>query len=225
MKVNQFVFALITAVFVTNAFAAKPPPKPAGDVDCAGCVGTTDIEDEAVTAEKLSTGVQDEINQLKDRVGELESKINTLEEQPKPELAYDGNGTLIGTFLSTNDFFNSFQIRNKSGYLLSIRQLDGTLAFHPSAVRYESIDCSTQPYSRFTTAGGVVTNDGSDVYYVPLDAELATNLTLVSIGSPSNCSSQIQPSPASAWPVLPNDPNVTGVLSAQYPAPIRILPQ
>ena len=23
---------------------------------------------------------------------------------------------------------------------------------------------------------------------------------------------------ASAWPVLPNDPNVTGVLSAQYPA-------
>jgi len=81
MKANQLIFALIIAGFAANTFAAKPPPKPAQDVVCDGCVGTTDIENGAINSEKLSTGLQQEINQLNELVNQLQTQILILEEQ------------------------------------------------------------------------------------------------------------------------------------------------
>ena len=59
MKANQLIILLITTCITINAFAAKPPPKPANDLDCIGCVDTVDIATQAVTTEKLSQDVQD----------------------------------------------------------------------------------------------------------------------------------------------------------------------
>jgi hypothetical protein len=96
MKINKFIFALIVAGLAANTFAAKPPPKPAQDLECsdpAGCVGTGDIEDGSVTTQKLSTDVLDKINQLITRIDELEKR-------PAAPMLYDADDNEIGRFLS-----------------------------------------------------------------------------------------------------------------------------
>ena len=59
MKKYQLITLILTASITTNVFAAKPPPKPAKDLDCIECVDTVDIAPQAVTEDKLSQDVQD----------------------------------------------------------------------------------------------------------------------------------------------------------------------
>ena len=66
MKLNHpsILAALLVATLIpAQVFAAKPikpppPPVTAEDVVCDGCVNTIDIEDGAVTTNKLSTQLQ-----------------------------------------------------------------------------------------------------------------------------------------------------------------------
>ena len=74
MKANYLIYLLMYSVLAADICSAKPPPKPAGDLECEECVGTNDIEDGAITTQKFSTDVQDAINQLKTRIAELESR-------------------------------------------------------------------------------------------------------------------------------------------------------
>ena len=93
---------LIAVQFSTQALAkkpVKPPPLPvtAEDVICDGCVGTTDIEDGAVTQQKLSSGVND----LLSTISELQGRLDALEAAtPTPILKIYAGDIFLGYLIS-----------------------------------------------------------------------------------------------------------------------------
>ena len=93
MKSNYVLLFFLATGITTNTFAGKPPPKPAADLVCDGCVETIDINDAAVTEEKLSTELQQQIN-------EFEARIAALENPPPPpprEFIDNGDSTITDT--------------------------------------------------------------------------------------------------------------------------------
>ena len=126
MKTKHLLVLLLSAGISANVFAGKPPPKPpkpAADIICNGCVGTTDIENGAVTTEKLSAALQQQNSQLDARVTALEDKVNTLMSQ---------NAALIAKLTcvsagsnSTELFFEgcNVHVRNGAGQTDSLNTL------------------------------------------------------------------------------------------------------
>jgi hypothetical protein len=83
MKANFLICLLVFAGLSTNAFAVKPikpppPPVTAEDVVCDGCVNTIDIEDGAVTTNKLSTQLQQQNDALRSDIDANQSVIANL---------------------------------------------------------------------------------------------------------------------------------------------------
>jgi hypothetical protein len=115
---------------------------------------------------------------------------------------------------------------------------DSVTVSNEEAVTYfSSTDCTGQGYRRLngigsstTLTGGVVFSfqgpSGPELQYVPKTVVMQRDLTLLSARGSTGCNPSGLP-PGSfhnGLPVLPNDPDVTGIPNTPFTAPLRIEP-
>lgn len=144
----------------------------------------------------------------------------------------DGNGTEIGLLISIGENHTVFFVVNQLGYIQGIDPGSGSIS-SVGEVYFESSDCTGIGYVQYTFSGHVQAGPDSlgnpTIYYVDKLGVPASNIVLRSRSSEweSGCFS-LDPWPVSGgegwpfWPVLTNDPAVTGVSSRDYLLPIRI---
>jgi len=138
MKTNKLIFALIVAGFATSTFAVKPikpPPPPviAEDVDCDGCVGTTDIEDGAVTSIKLAPGILPVANSNLVLLDSANSLIGRIIDY-SPNNGFD----IKDVVLAFNDTdITYYLIANKNGFGLPA-----------GSMHYDNYGCDGNPYTQ-----------------------------------------------------------------------------
>jgi hypothetical protein len=158
MKATYLICLLVSSLLTVDVFAGKPAPKPASDLECTGCVGTTDIEDGAVTTQKLSA----EVNALLNTIGQLQTRIETLEAQhPTPVVKVYVGDTLLG-YRSLSAIGGGgggvFLYEPVTGSFLTLGvNTDGGTSTYDIAkidIEYESFDC--------TGTGLVLTGGASD---------------------------------------------------------------
>lgn len=220
--------SLSAFIFSAGAVAAppgNPPGKTALDVQCDGCIDTTDIADQAVTEQKLSA--------------DLQSKLQGIPGMP---LVVDGDGIAIGSLIGV-DSGNStlhYHIQTDQGYATTVSTGSGRLVSAESVgggLWFLTEDCTGDAYVSTSqiSAGwvrlllsspGFFSND-ADTFYAPIDAiPILGDFASRSNDDGNNCS----PTPATltAYLVFPNDPVVTGVniqagSDDRYPMPLRIV--
>jgi hypothetical protein len=149
---------------------------------------------------------------------------------PSPLFIADGLGNRIGPavswnalalFLTTTGYFSRVSVGDQQGR----PERDGDV--FTDHLFYEFPDCAGQPYAiqltLFATGQGVVfaayTASGSKTLVSAKEATLTT-ITRQSLTSENGCvNSQEQDS---AYPVVPNDPNITGLSVTSFPTPITL---
>jgi hypothetical protein len=163
MMFDRTLLALLISGMVANAFAAKPPPKPASDLDCVECVDTADIANGAVTTEKLSPALQQEISQLTALVSELQAQVNQLQALSHDRIeVYDGNDNLLGISVPLPSYKSGQAIDKtirdvvyniEAGIFLPLefrRVFNGVdvNSYYPALwdIHFESFDCTGQAY-------------------------------------------------------------------------------
>jgi hypothetical protein len=225
-----FAACLSVSVF-SGVVKAEPPPgipplKTAADVQCDGCIDTTDIADEAVTEQKLSADLQ-----------------NKLQSTPGMPVVVDGNGALIGNLIGVDSVLRTslfglaklgYYILTDQGYAAQVSTDRGTLAFtHTFPLYFLTEDCTGDAYAGIDEMppGWVryLLNEplnGEDTFYVPINATpISGNFSSAWYGDV--CDPSPLPVTQDAYQVFPNDPIVTGVRpqnsKERYPIPLRIV--
>jgi hypothetical protein len=157
------VVSLLPAqVFAGKPIKPPPPPVTAEDVVCDGCVDTTDIEDGAVTEQKLSSGINDllgTISQLQAQVNNLESEVEILSEKIPSAYVniYDANNVLIGVSIPKNgDQFKHFSgdgfwVYNRvAGVFMDVVRAgvfeDAALSLRRKHIYFDAHDCEGTGY-------------------------------------------------------------------------------
>lgn len=246
MKTNHpyiLVTLLVVALLPAQGFAKKPPkpPKPitAGDVVCDGCVGTADIENGAITTEKLSSDIQ-----------------NELANSSSAPILYDADGIVIGRFLSyiyehreagsmPELMISGVSFVTRQGYtthLKSVGNYPNTAGELVSKkLLFTNYTCSGQPTHvvasdyllfgstiDFTTGnfsvnrGGAFINDYTGtptIYYIPKDAEKVFVQEASQLLSDGTCYPDAS---LHGYEAILNDPDVTGITLSTYKLPLRI---
>jgi hypothetical protein len=152
---------------------------------------------------------------------DLLSKLGTIR-------VYDGSGAELGLLVNINDDLCCVSVLTQQGYITLIRLDDGNTmgtAGPGRQIEYQSTDCSgtglTYSPAGFIETGYELTGLIS-LFYTPRDAFVLTNVTINSVTGPDGCVTLDQPfQNPTAWPIVPNDPAVTGVSRLSYPLPIK----
>jgi hypothetical protein len=149
-----------------------------------------------------------------------------------PLFIVDGLGNRIGpavswsasaVFLTTTGYFSRVNVGDQQGR----PERDGDV--FTDHLFYEFPDCAGQPYARqltlFATGQGVVfaayTASGSKTLVSAKEATLTT-ITRQSLTSENGCVNSQIPEQDTAYPVVPNDPNITGLSVTSFPTPITL---
>ena len=208
----------------------------ANDLDCAKCVETGDIAGAAVTTFKLKNQAETTSKLAKQAVstGKLQNGAVT-EQKLSPAVAaaiqsagnplvVDGSDVVIGQLISIGENRWSMEVITDKGYLVSLTAAYADLS--DGGMYIASDDCSDTGYVDFGTFGGYVTNlfDGGGVkslYYVAKTSLPIENFNYGSVTyNEEGCVTQS--GQTTVYPVLPNDPNITGVSTDQFTPPLRV---
>ena len=133
------------------------------------------------------------------------------------------NGETVGEFISFTESLSTgsvktFVARTSTGYLIAVRR-NGNVDF--ATLYYTSTDCTGTSYAEYAVTK-MVFRHGSSLYYVPAGApEVTTNLQTYRSSQSEDCTSMV-PNTLPMISAIPNDPNVTGVSSTSFTAPITI---
>ena len=167
-----------TLVFSSNAYAVKPPPKPAVDIVCDGCVGTTDIESGAVTSNKLSIELQQQNSELDMRVSDNTADIqtntfnvgvNTTDISANATAIQENtaainnivvpnifkvlaNGVEIGSYVTSTA--NSIYVLSGKDYVFGVTKFGDLMPHVVYEIRYEFSQCRGQAYISTNRLGG-----------------------------------------------------------------------
>jgi hypothetical protein len=142
-----------------------------------------------------------------------------------PLVVKDSNGVILGTFVSGGA--ESVQLITPKGYVAAIRVYDyqvGTLGSVISFGGYHlSSDCTGPMYSDTAMTGRVESN-ATMVVYVPAGATGTTAHTgdAYSYEIGGVCQNSAFGQDTLLVPILPNDPNVTGIGNGPFAMPLRI---
>jgi hypothetical protein len=232
MKLNHssiLVTLLVATLLPAQVFAAKggnkPPPGPvtAGDVVCDdvnGCIDTSDIVDGAVTSEKLSPGLQDQLSGL----------------SGKQSIGVYVNGVRLGAYLGAANLSNpnmsksvkeisDVKILLNSGYLTTVLGSGGVY----SDLVFYNIDCASQAYLRDGGNLGVVSSNNGvvfeeagtgELFYIPRGTTEETfDYTSSYINGVCTYDSVNR---TTGYKVFPNDKNITGVDSLDFIGDVRL---
>jgi len=218
----------------------------ANDVDCIKCVDTKDIAREAVNTYKIKPKAVTTDKLAKQAVttsklapqavttGKIkngavtENKLsgNLLNAMLGSRLprVLDGGDNEIGLLVSIGENHWTIEVITQQGYLLTVSPRDGMIMRSP--LYFASSDCTGTGYIDGSFFGGYVTSsyDLSGVLslvYVDKNSLPLTNFSYASlIFYGDGCFAQV--GQQLVFPVLPNDPNVTGVSAGTYQLPIKI---
>lgn len=135
----------------------------------------------------------------------------------------DGNGNVIGTLIGKghHNLSGLFVLTDK-GYTFDIDPKTGTMFDGKFLFFYATDECSGTPYSS-TIAGHVVKGPDNNLYYI----QKYTSFSIVTINSyyvPDGglCVKRDPPLDILALPLIPNDPNITGLNSSSFTTPLTI---
>ena len=220
---------LISTQFSSQTFAAWRDTKDltADDVNCDGCIGTADIENGAVTNEKLSTSLQQQINRLQTQVDTLERQ---LESQQILHL-YDDDDNSIGTVIDVH-FFGVGQdvvlsVINQAGFFYAIYQNSGI--YYEQSLYFADDKCQTQAYlmgqdNPVTTYDLIFSAWHGDpvapLYYVTRGTPLVSGLDLNYVLTTGGCIDAN--TETRGYPAYPNVPEITGASNAAPSLPLRL---
>lgn len=200
MRALALIPLLFLPLAISPTFAAKkppPPPEPAIDVQCDGCVDTTDIADGSVTPEKLDQ-----------YVGAF-----------PPLVWVDANGEVIGKDIETFGTLDQRVVESSHGYRFVFNPTNGFVGIG-HLIYYRNSDCTGRTYIYYRDGGpGYVfrQDQTGNIFYtnfIYAPAKPYTN----SHGTPTNC--QYGGLPYEGLEVFPNNPDVTGVSGGPYSLPL-----
>lgn len=154
----------------------------------------------------------------------------------------DANGNLLGSYVgeAVDCGFGcpdlSLRIVSTTGYVFGRRMTDGSFVFAaptfaypgPGEVFFESENCTGQGYysagvpPTTLTGGFVFQSRLGDLYYSPKTATSGLHTRGSYAELPLGCYDDPGNSQVPAIPVLPNNPNVTGVPNTVIPGPLTI---
>ena len=186
-----------------------------------------------------SSGIsQAQFDALAARVASLEAQQHrVLAEAPSTSLAKADAVAAVGTFMSFDQPPSSagvINIRSPMGYLFAANLVTGEIqaqgGLDTGVAWFETTDCTGAAYTDNVSKYGV--QQGSvfrinGVYYAIVVGTPAELKTFGSAYNGSACANEasggIPPSPTfSAYPLVPNDPAVTGVESAPIAVPVTV---
>lgn len=102
MKISILILLLLSVNVSVSVFAAKPPPKPAKNLDCVGCVDTVDIAPQAVTTEKLSQDVQNTLQNVNLNDSRITTNSEGIQTNANAIGANSANVNLNASNINTN---------------------------------------------------------------------------------------------------------------------------
>jgi hypothetical protein len=163
-------------------------------------------------------------------INDNDSRIEALESagpgQPGGVAVFDGSGNQIGllvTGITTYDAPTRISVVNEQGYTFTLSMGSGEI-YQPgdqtmARVYYATQNCTGQPYAG--VASGVVfrSSPGAVLYYTDRNSAAVP----VTNGSVTNWTGQCLSAQLEyAWPLLPNNPTITGVSGQPHALPIKI---
>ena len=246
MRILNFltIAALTSMLLIAPAFAKKPIPPPASDLECDGCVGTTDIADGAVTLNELGSDVTSTFVSTPVGTADIGDGVITINklgsdvvdeftQTYKPPMVYDANGVIIGQFIAQIGSDISV-LMSSTGYVFGLTARGGKLNLQGRYVYYDNDTCTDVPISVngqpffVPLSGGVSAVRGevffadneelnSELYYIPKDG-IVTYIDSYRHNGSVNPPTCVYAS-VLGYAITPNDPNITGVEFSSFPEP------
>ena len=208
----------------------------ASDVDCVRCVDASDIAPDAVSINKIrnkavttSKLAPRAVTTGKIRDGAItENKLsanlsNAMLGTRLPRVL-DGGDNLIGYLVNIADDNQSIDVLTEQGYIRSGLAFSNGQALFPGTVWFSGGNCTGTAYTSMPNGFVRVLYDETGVeklYYADKNSAAQVSPPILSRTGNAGCSGICCGIPL-AWPVLPNDPNVTGISNQAYTVPIKI---
>ena len=148
---------------------------------------------------------------------------------------YDGDGVLLGTYLSSSG--ESVQFVSRTGYVAKVKVSNEIPGSSPpgsfettldSAWLWTTSNCTGPAYSGTAVTGRIVRIEPDTLGYVPSNATAVTLVGGTSAsryqwnGSQYVCQPTTVPDTKFYVPAYPNDPSVTGILGSNVTLPLKI---
>jgi hypothetical protein len=139
----------------------------------------------------------------------------------------DGGDNEIGRLISIGENHWSIEVITQQGYLITVSTRDGKI--NTGLLFFASFDCTGTPHIDSTFFGGYVaiTYDVTGVpglSYIDKNSVPLTNFLSNSFIFGAGGCSVATSGGTTVFPILPNDPTVTGVSTDTYQLPIKIQP-
>ena len=196
----------------------------ANDVECTRCVDAADIAGKAINASKIKKFAvhADKIKPGAVTSDKLSPDLSDAIQGSRNPLVLDGADNEIGQLVSIGENHWGIEVITEQGYLVTLSPRDGEIS--DGALYFATADCTGTGYINGEFFGGyvarVVDGQGPAMYYVDKDSLPVTDFSYSSLIFDGAC--QGQSGQQLVFPVLPNNPSITGVSTDTYPLPIKI---
>jgi len=210
---------------VPNTFQSGQPAR-ASEVNANFSVIETAVNDNDTRITNNETGIANNSAAISNNAAAIVAGDATIQSQLGP-VVMDGNDSEIGRLISIGENHWSVEIITQQGFLITLSV--GTGAIGTGTLFFASMDCSGAGYVA-NSIGGYVENmyDSTGVpnlQYVDKNSVPISNFISASLTFSGGCFTQPDAG-LTVFPVLPNDPAITGITNSTFQLPIKIqLPQ
>ncbi len=206
---------------VPNTFQSGQPAR-AAEVNANFSAVETGINDNDNRIMNNETDITNNSATISSNTATIAAANAAIQSQLGP-VVLDGNGNEIGLLVSIGENHLNFEVITQQGYLFSVSPRDGRTMVGP--LYFASSDCTGTGYTDASFFNGYVVSlwDLTGVlslYYVDKNSVPLTNFSVASVSTPGGCI--VQAGPSVVYPVLLNDPTVTGISTDTYQLPIKI---
>ncbi len=219
MKISKIFISAIVLLLSTSVFGQTQVPNTfqSGQPARAAEVNANFSE--------LENAVNQNADDISTNTAAISANTAAIQGTGSPRV-FDGGDNEIGSLVSINDNRLTFAIITQQGYLFTMWPRDGMILGTGTAISFASSDCTGTGYMANAFGGYVASSFDStgapSLYYIDKNSLPVTNFSIASfIADASGCivtAGQLE----WAFPVVPNDPTVTGVSNDSYQPPIKI---
>jgi hypothetical protein len=159
--------------------------------------------------------------------------LGVLDTAGASPIVIDSNGRFVGFYLGQDvqQLRDVESAVSSTGYRFEFKRASGlVVTFEDNYVQgYTTVDCSGQVWMQGGATPGFVfplfnnvVGNSAPLFFLD---QAPPSTQLLTILSRRSSSGQCEPTNSAGdfWPVLPNDPNVTGVPGSTLPAPLRVI--
>jgi hypothetical protein len=218
----------------------------ANDVDCFKCIDAPDIAGEAVTTYKIRpqavttsriakqavttnriAGGAVSTSKIKNGAvteNKLSADLSNAMLGTRNPRVLDGGDNLIGYLVNISDDSWSVDVLTEQGYVFNGVAFNDGQSLYTGTIWYSGGSCTGTAYTDLPNGFVRLLYDetGTEtLYYTDKNSAAQASPSILSMSGNGGCSAFCC-AIGMGWPVLPNNPGVTGVSNQAYPVPIKI---